>query len=109
MPLAFASLLGGLITLVGTPPNIVVATFRADAGGEPFAMFDFTPVGLGVAVAGLAFIALVGWRLIPQRDTGEPGDLFQITDYLFEVRVPRDRGRLASRLRSSAPPRGRTS
>ena len=88
MPLAFASLLGGLVTLVGTPPNIVIATFRADASGEAFAMFDFAPVGLGVALAGLAFIALVGWRLIPQREVAPSGDLFEISDYLFEVRVP---------------------
>ena len=88
MPLAFASLLGGLITLVGTPPNIVIATFRADATGEAFAMFDFTPVGLGVAVVGLAFIALVGWRLIPHREDVEGETLFEIDDYLFEVRVP---------------------
>ena len=88
MPLAFASLLGGLVTLVGTPPNIVIATFRADATGEAFAMFDFTPVGLGVAVVGLAFIALVGWRLIPHREDVEGETLFEIDDYLFEVRVP---------------------
>lgn len=88
MPLAFGSLLGGLVTLVGTPPNIVIATFRSDASGEAFAMFDFAPVGVGVALAGLAFIALVGWRLIPQREVAASGDLFEIGDYLFEVRVP---------------------
>ncbi len=88
MPLAFASLLGGLVTLVGTPPNIVIATFRADASGEAFAMFDFAPVGLGVALAGLAFIALVGWRLIPRRDAAATGTLFEIGDYLFELRIP---------------------
>jgi di/tricarboxylate transporter len=88
MPLAFASLLGGLVTLVGTPPNIVIATFRADASGEAFAMFDFAPVGVGVALAGLAFIALIGWRLIPQREVAAAGQLFEISDYLFEVRVP---------------------
>ncbi len=88
MPLAFASLLGGLVTLVGTPPNIVIATFRAEASGEAFAMFDFAPVGLGVAVAGLAFIALVGWRLIPRREAGASGRLFEISDYLFELRIP---------------------
>ena len=88
MPLAFASLLGGLVTLVGTPPNIVIATFRAEATGEAFAMFDFAPVGLGVAVAGLAFIALIGWRLIPRREAGASGPLFEISDYLFELRIP---------------------
>ena len=88
MPLAFASLLGGLVTLVGTPPNIVIATFRSDVSGEAFAMFDFAPVGLGVALAGLAFIALVGWRLIPQREVDADGGLFEISDYLFELRIP---------------------
>ena len=88
MPLAFASLLGGLVTLVGTPPNIVIATFRADASGEAFAMFDFAPVGLGIAVAGLAFVSLVGWRLIPRREEAASEELFEISDYLFELRVP---------------------
>ena len=88
MPLAFASLLGGLVTLVGTPPNIVIATFRSDATGEAFAMFDFAPVGLGVAVVGLAFVSLVGWRLIPRREEAASEDLFEISDYLFEVRIP---------------------
>ncbi len=65
MPASFASILGGMVTLIGTPPNIVIATFREDAFGEPFGMFDFTPVGGVVAVAGVLFVALVGWRLIP--------------------------------------------
>jgi len=68
MPLSFATILGGMITLIGTPPNIVIAQYRARALGEPFSMFDFTPVGLAVAVAGIAFVALFGWRLIPARD-----------------------------------------
>ena len=88
MPLAFASLLGGLVTLVGTPPNIVIATFRSDVSGEAFAMFDFAPVGLGVALAGIAFIALAGWRLIPQREVASDGGLFEISDYLFDLRIP---------------------
>ncbi len=88
MPLAFGSLLGGLVTLVGTPPNIVIATFRSDASGEAFAMFDFAPVGLGVAVTGLAFIALAGWRLIPRREVAAGAGLFEISDYLFELRIP---------------------
>ena len=88
MPLAFASLLGGLVTLVGTPPNIVIATFRQDAAGEAFAMFDFAPVGLGIAVTGIAFVSLVGWRLIPGREEAASEQLFEISDYLFEVLVP---------------------
>ncbi|MEM7529452.1 MAG: SLC13 family permease [Pseudomonadota bacterium] len=67
MPLSFATILGGMITLIGTPPNIVVAQYRETALGAPFAMFDFAPVGLSVAVAGVAFVALIGWRLLPSR------------------------------------------
>jgi di/tricarboxylate transporter len=66
MPLAFGSLLGGLITQVGTSPNIVVSRIRQEISGQPFSMFDFAPVGLGVAIAGLAFLS-VGYRLLPQR------------------------------------------
>lgn len=67
MPLSFATILGGMATLIGTPPNIIIATIREDALGESFAMFDFAPVGGVVALAGLVFVALVGWRLIPHR------------------------------------------
>jgi di/tricarboxylate transporter len=91
MPLAFSSLLGGMITLIGTPPNIIVSAFRAEVAGAPFQMFDFAPVGLGVTVAGILFIALVGWRLIPQRKgQASPEKLFEIQDYLTEVLVPLD-------------------
>jgi len=70
MPLAFATILGGMITLIGTPPNIVIAQYREDALGTPFSMFDFTPVGLVVAIAGILFTALIGWRLLPKRFQG---------------------------------------
>ena len=67
MPLAFAAILGGLITLIGTPPNIIVAAYRAEVTGAPFAMFDFAPVGFPVALMGVLFVALIGWRLIRAR------------------------------------------
>lgn len=76
MPLAFATILGGMLTLIGTPPNLIVSSFRQQALGQPYRMFDFLPVGGAVALAGLAFIALLGWRMIPQRrgtDGGEEG------------------------------------
>ena len=60
MPLSFATILGGMITLIGTPPNIVIAQYRARALGEPFSMFDFAPVGLAVSVVGIAFVARDG-------------------------------------------------
>jgi di/tricarboxylate transporter len=69
MPLSFASILGGMITLIGTPPNIVIATFRGEALGDPYTMFDFAPVGLVVAAVGIAYVALIGWRLIPVERT----------------------------------------
>jgi di/tricarboxylate transporter len=68
MPLAFATILGGMVTLIGTPPNIIAATIRDQQLGAPYRMFDFTPVGLAVAVAGMAFVALIGWRLVPRRE-----------------------------------------
>lgn len=89
MPLAFGSLLGGLITQVGTPPNIIISIFRAETVvGQPFRMFDFAPVGAGVALAGVLFIVLIGWRLIPHRK-GQTAkeDLFEIDDYITEVIV----------------------
>lgn len=67
MPLSFATILGGMITLIGTPPNIVISEYRQSALGEPFAMFDFAPVGLTVAIAGIAFVSILGWRLLPER------------------------------------------
>jgi len=89
MPLAFGSLLGGMLTLIGTPPNLIIAGYRAEAGEAPFGMFDFLPVGVAVTLAGVVFIALLGWRLVPRRQEQEGnGDLFEISAYLTEVRVP---------------------
>ncbi len=89
MPLAFGSLLGGTITLIGTPPNIIIATYRVESGAEAFGMFDFLPVGLGITAAGVVFITLIGWQLTPQRQQeGDGGGLFEIEAYLSELRVP---------------------
>ncbi|MFO7743743.1 MAG: SLC13 family permease [Anaerolineae bacterium] len=91
MPLAFSAHFGGMMTLIGTPPNIIIATLRAEYVGESFGMFDFAPLGLGVAFFSIAFIALVGWRLIPERKGGvSTRSLFEIEDYFSEVRVPAD-------------------
>lgn len=92
MPLSFGAILGGLVTVIGTPPNIIIATWRGEALGAPFTMFDFTPVGAVVALAGVAFVALIGWRLVPAkaRTGGETTDLIDIEDYLAEVRIPED-------------------
>jgi len=89
MPLSFASILGGLITLIGTPPNIIIAAYREKTLGEPFAMFDFAPVGIACAVVGVVFIALIGWRLIPAaRSKADEGRaLFDLDAYVAEARV----------------------
>jgi len=89
MPLSFATILGGMITLIGTPPNIIIAAYREQALGESYAMFDFAPVGLACAGVGVVFVALVGWRLIPsargERDTTR--ELFDIEGYIAELTV----------------------
>ncbi len=89
MPMAFASLIGGLITLTGTSPNIIVARVRQEVTGTPFSMFDFTPVGLGIALCGLAFLT-VGWRLLPRGRSGGGGLDAAVTleDYTTEARLP---------------------
>ena len=74
MPLAFATILGGMLTLIGTPPNLIVSGFRQEVLGEPYRMFDFLPVGGVVALSGIAFIALIGWRLIPLHGNGQQAD-----------------------------------
>ncbi|HEU4986206.1 MAG TPA: SLC13 family permease [Rhizobiaceae bacterium] len=66
MPLSYATILGGMITLIGTPSNVVIAQFRDRTLGDAYRMFDFAPVGLVCAVVGIAFVTLVGWRLIPE-------------------------------------------
>ena len=87
MPLAFGSILGGMTTLIGTPPNLIVSGFRDRTGSGDFAMFDFTPVGITIAAAGITFITLLGWRLVPpRRQAGLEG--FESGAYLTEARVP---------------------
>jgi len=90
MPVSFASILGGMVTLIGTPPNIVIAEFRNAALGEPYRMFDFTPVGLACATAGLIFLTTIGWRLLPvaSRSQDAPHELFELSDYVAELLVP---------------------
>ncbi|MGR3711653.1 MAG: SLC13 family permease [Shimia sp.] len=97
MPLSFATILGGMATLIGTPPNIIIASIREEATGEPFGMFDFAPVGGITAIVGLLFVALIGWRLIPAReDAGKKAaDLGQ---YIAELTVPADSKLIGKRL-----------
>ncbi len=85
MPVAFASMLGGMTTLIGTPPNVLVATYRGTSTGTPFGLFDYLPVGGVVAAAGFAFIVLVGWRLIPRRSRAGVEEIQGIEEYVAEV------------------------
>ncbi len=87
MPLAFGSILGGMTTLIGTPPNLIVSGFRTDNGGSSFSMFDFTPVGAAVALCGIAFVILAGWRLVPARERAGTEE-FDAGTYLTEARIP---------------------
>jgi di/tricarboxylate transporter len=85
MPLSFATILGGMTTLIGTPANLIVSTVREDRVGEPFGMFDMTPVGAAVTAAGLLYLIVVGWRLAPRRVGGaeeegaKPALVFQLS------------------------------
>jgi di/tricarboxylate transporter len=91
MPLAFGSLLGGMLTLIGTPPNMIISAYRANVAETPFGMFDFMPVGVSVALVGVVFISLIGWRLIPkQTDNVTSGELFEVSEYMSELRVPEE-------------------
>jgi di/tricarboxylate transporter len=92
MPLSFATILGGMVTLIGTPPNIVIATFRADVLGESYRMFDFAPVGAAVAAIGVAYVALLGWRLIPveRRKRNTAQELGELEEYVAEAMVRDD-------------------
>ncbi len=89
MPLAFATVLGGIVTLIGTPPNILLSGIRENLTGQPFAMFDFAPVGLPTAMAGILFMTFIGWRLVPKsrRAKSSGAELFQISDFVSEVRA----------------------
>jgi len=91
MPLSFGSLIGGLATLIGTSPNILISGLRRDLLGAPFTMFDFTPVGAGIAVCGALFLAF-GWRLLPRgrKPQTSPEAQFSIEHYTAEARLPAD-------------------
>ncbi len=90
MPLAFGSILGGMTTMIGTPPNIIIATFRQDLNGtEPFGLFDFSPVGIPVAILGVLFVITIGWRLLPKERLSKNAgaNLFEVGQYLLELKI----------------------
>jgi di/tricarboxylate transporter len=97
MPLAFGCLMGGMMTLIGTPPNILVSDALLAAGLNPFRIFDFLPTGLAVMITGTAFMVLVGRHLLPERDVTRDlngpdstslNDFYQIQERLFALRIP---------------------
>ena len=90
MPLALMTMLGGLITLIGTPSNLVVSEFRRQAVGEPYHLLDFTVVGLLVTLLGLAYATLAGWRLLPLRKPPQAEELFGIASYVTEAEAGAD-------------------
>ncbi|SEM88166.1 SLC13 family permease [Nitrosomonas marina] len=98
MPVAFGSILGGMTTMIGTPPNLIVSGIRAETTELGyFSMFDFAPVGISVAIVGVLFITLFGWRLVPERkQAGSEG--FDLSAYLTEARVPEDSKAVGMRL-----------
>ena len=91
MPLAFGSLVGGMMTLIGTSPNIIISSERVELLGKPYEMFDFLPVGLGIVVVGIVFLTF-GWRLIPRGRKAQtpPEAAFRIEDYVAEAHIPAD-------------------
>ena len=98
MPLSFATILGGMVTLIGTPPNIIIASIRAESLGSPFGMFDFAPVGAVAALAGLVFVALLGWRLIPDRGDKIAAGSGGLAQYIAELTVPEGSDLIGRRL-----------
>ncbi len=87
MPVSFASLLGGMITEIGTPPNLIVSSYRMSGKGESFNFFDFAPVGITLTFVGVLFTVFIGWKFIPKRKYRDEKSLFNIEDYISEVVV----------------------
>ncbi len=86
MPIAYASLFGGLITEIGTPPNLIISMYRQDQLGIPFHFFDFGAVGLCLTIVGILFVGFIGYRLIPNRKSkSDLETLFKVEDYLTEI------------------------
>ena len=104
MPLAFGSILGGMTTLIGTPPNIIIASYKAEIGLSGYNMFDFSFVGVPVALVGVVFITFLGWKLIPrermQKNVSQ--QLMNVTEYLTEVRIPKDCALIGQSLEDAA-------
>ena len=105
MPLSFATILGGMITLIGTPPNIIIAIYREQNFGEPFRLFDFAPVGIVIAAVGIIFITLVGWRLLPKALSKHNvrQELQDMAGFISEAKIPNGSQLIGSCLRDLFP------
>ena len=91
IPLSFASILGGMNTKIGTPPNIIISEFRNDFAGKDFAFFDFSFAGVPVSILGILFIAIIGWRLIKTRPINSQNNpLIELEDYLVEMVITKN-------------------
>ena len=91
IPLSFASILGGMNTKIGTPPNIIISEFRKDYVEKDFAFFDFSFTGVPVSILGILFIAFIGWRLIKLRPiNSENNPLIELEDYLVEMVITKN-------------------
>lgn len=99
MPVAFASLLGGMVTLIGTPPNLIVSNYRQEALGEAFGFFDFTPVGITMVLLGIALTLFLGPKVIPIRKSKSEDDLFNIGEYLSEVVITETSSMVGKKIR----------
>ncbi len=110
LPLAFASMLGGLITLIGTPPNLLVSFAIEDAGHRPFMLFDFTPIGLSALIAGVLFVTFAGRHFLPKRDAISetrksshkyPSDSYNLGERTFLLKVRPESGLVGKTLAES--------
>ncbi len=90
IPLAFGSLMGGVCTLIGTPPNILMNSLMEEYAGLTFSMFDFAPVGIAIVAAGTLYMALVGRHLLPSRKAGTLTEAYQVKEYITEVEILQD-------------------
>lgn len=89
IPISFGSLLGGLTTMIGTPPNLLVSMALEDAGFEGFKMFDFLPTGLAVMFAGMIYMSFIGRHLIPKREAaGGYVNNYHLENYVTEISIP---------------------
>jgi len=87
IPLAFGSLLGGVCTLIGTPPNILINSLLQQYTGEGFSMFDFTPLGVVLLACGICYMAFFGHKLLPNRKSGTLTEAYQVKEYITEIEI----------------------